>query len=73
MKFYLTVPCVYLSRLPIRTAQQVLDYTHKLIDYEKGVGIQNNLLMTGSSLKHDFPGFQAIKDGKTTNIKLYIR
>ena len=40
-------PYVYLSRLPVRTAQQVLDYTNKLIDYEMGVGVNNNLLLTG--------------------------
>lgn len=42
-------PCVYLSRLPIRTAQQIADYTAKLINYENGVNINNNMLLSGYS------------------------
>ena len=44
-------PYVYLSRLPVRTAQQVQDYTCKLIDYEMGVGVNNNMLLAGFLVK----------------------
>ena len=45
-------PCVYLSRLPVRTAQQVQDYTEKLIDYEMGVSINDNMLLAGYKLNN---------------------
>lgn len=44
-------PYVYLSRLPVRTAQQIQDYTCKLIDYEMGVGVNNNMLLAGFLVK----------------------
>ena len=40
-------PCVYISRLPVRSSQDVLNYTVKLINYENGLGISNNMLFAG--------------------------
>ena len=40
-------PSVYISRLPLRNSQEVQDYTVKLINYENGVGISNNMLLAG--------------------------
>lgn len=46
-------PCVYLSRLPVRTVQHVHDYTEKLIKYENGVNVNNNMLLTGYILSEN--------------------
>ncbi len=42
-------PQVYLTRIPVNTSQQVLDYTQKIIDYEQGMINDNRLLLAGYS------------------------
>lgn len=49
-------PCVYLSRLPIRTTQQVSDYTEKLINYENGINVNNNMLLAGYEIIRSING-----------------
>jgi hypothetical protein len=63
------IPCVYLSRLPVRTAQQIEDYTEKLINYENGVNIHKNMLLAGYQLKANTPSGKS--DSQYLNEKIY--
>lgn len=43
-------PYIYVTRLPIRTSKDIINYTSKLIDYEQNPKWNNNFLMGGLKL-----------------------
>lgn len=62
-------PCVYLSRLPVRSNEEVAYYTEKLIDYENGININKKMLLAGYGL--DYFSIEGKSDSQYFSEKIY--